>query len=105
MLGTGTPPAEACLLRDTGMNGSWSSAPAGVVAAPVAEELRERRFEQQLVRHRRRLRGLHDLLGVVARRASTPATTCRSRRTADPVVAALAALSASLAYELPSQFF
>ena len=95
-------PDSACSC--TGMNGAWSSAPAGAGRVPVAEELREGRFEQQLVGHRRRVRELHDVSR--SRRASVRGLR---RPRAEPVHRqssrhrASRHCSASCAYELPSQ--
>ena len=58
--------------------------------APVAEELREGRFEQQLTGHRRRVRELHDVLGAVSLLARLR-RPCAETVDPDPVVAAHAA--------------
>ena len=70
--------------------------------APVAEELREGRFEQQLAGHRRRVPELHDVLGAIGfwlasgDHVPNPYTPIQSSpRTRHA--------SASLAYELPLQ--
>ena len=71
-------PAGACSARCTGMK--LGQRAGRRLAAPPADERREARLEQQLVGHRRRPGGLHDLLAVVPRRCPTRASRSRSRR-------------------------